>query len=249
MKADAEKYRTALEAYRRRATKTADAMENELRAPVGGGELSNAPMHLGDSGTEEYLHGLNSTLLENENHVLAEVGDALGRIDAGTFGVCENCRTDIPKGRLEAIPYARYCVPCTEALGSEPAVNLNTGRPHGARDILPRRDTNPTAETDDSALRPDAIPAADLERSERGHGDSHAAGTPGGGTAVGGLAGTNIGSGSPDGTGLEDAMGSGNFDAKLDNNDPEIYSGASGGAVGGTPANKRSVGGRGKGKK
>jgi hypothetical protein len=206
-------------------------------------------MHLGDSGTEEYLHGLNSTLLENENHVLGEVGAALHRLDAGTFGVCENCGKAIPKGRLDAIPYARYCVACTEALGAETAANLNAGRPHDVRDILPTRWNNPTAETDDSALHPDTLPAVDRDQTRRGHADTHAAGTPGGGSAVGGLAGTNIGTGTPDGTGLEDAMGSSNFDVSLDKDDPEIYSGPSGGAVGGTPANKRAVGGRGKGKK
>jgi RNA polymerase-binding transcription factor DksA len=246
MKADAKKFRAALEAYRRRATVTADSLEAQARSPVGGGELSNAPMHLGDQGTEEYLHGLNSTLLENENHVLTEVDDALGRLDAGTFGVCENCGQEIPKARLEAIPYARYCVPCTQALQSETPANLNTGRPHDARDILPTRTNNPTAETDDSELHPDTVPAADRENKKRGRGDVHAAGTPGGGSAVGGLAGTNIGAGSPDGAGLEDAMGSSNFDAALDKDDPEVYSGPSGGAVGGTPANKRAVGGRGK---
>jgi hypothetical protein len=39
-------------------------------------------------------------------------------------------------------------------------------------------------------------------------------------------------------------MGSSNFDAALDKDDPEVYGGPTGGAVGGTPTNKRSVGGR-----
>jgi RNA polymerase-binding transcription factor DksA len=242
MKADAKKFRAALEAYRRRAGETASSLEAQARAPVGGSELSNAPMHLGDTGTEEYLHGMNSTLLENETHVLAEVDDALHRLDAGTFGVCENCGKAIPKGRLEAIPYARYCVPCTQALEAERPANLNAGRPTEARDILPRRDTNPTAETDDSALSEE--PTTGRSEKKRGRADTHASGTPGGGSAVGGLAGTNIGTGSPDGAGLEDAMGSGDFDATLDKEDPEVYGGPTGGAVGGTPANKRSVGGR-----
>ena len=116
MKADAKKFRTALEAYRRRATATADSLEAQARSPVGGGELSSAPMHLADSGTEEYLHGLNSTLLENENHVLAEVDDALGRLEAGTFGVCENCGKKSPRpgskpSRIpaSASPFPRPC--------------------------------------------------------------------------------------------------------------------------------------------
>jgi RNA polymerase-binding transcription factor DksA len=243
---DLEKYRAQLRDYFRRARGTADALEAGARVPVGGqaaGNLSNAPMHLGDVGTEAYLQELNATLFENENHVLAEVADALKRIDAGTFGRCENCGRPIPEGRLEAVPYARYCVACTELLGAERPANLNEGRGQPAPGTAARRDTRPTAETDDSAVHPERIPAVDLEPPEEGHADVHAAGTAGGGTAVGGLAGTNIGDGAPDGAGLEDAMGSGNFDVGLEAEDPEAYAGPSGGAVGGTPANKRAVNG------
>ena len=76
--------------------------------------------------------------------------------------------------------------------------------------------------------------------------DVHAAGTPGGGTAVGGLAGTNIGGGSPRGAKLEDAMGRGDADDTADSNEeqPGAFSGRAGGAVGGTPANKRARGGK-----
>jgi hypothetical protein len=75
--------------------------------------------------------------------------------------------------------------------------------------------------------------------------DTHAAGTPGGGSAVGGLAGTNIGRGDPRGANLENAMGSSNFDVAIDADEGnQAYSGPAGGAVGGTPANKRSRGGK-----
>jgi hypothetical protein len=60
---------------------------------------------------------------------------------------------------------------------------------------------------------PVEVPMTDLEAAEhdegRHHGDSYAAGTPGGGAAAGGLAGTNIGDGDPDNADLEDTMGSG----------------------------------------
>lgn len=79
--------------------------------------------------------------------------------------------------------------------------------------------------------------------SGRGARDVGAAGTPGGGLASGGLAGTNIGDGSPDDADLEDAMASGRHDQSAeaeDGNEPQ--SGRAGGAIGGTPAGKRSRG-------
>jgi RNA polymerase-binding protein DksA len=41
-----------------------------------------------------------------------EIDAALAKIDAGTYGVCEQCGEPIPKERLKAIPYAALCVRC-----------------------------------------------------------------------------------------------------------------------------------------
>jgi hypothetical protein len=74
-----------------------------------------------------------------------------------------------------------------------------------------------------------------------GAGDRHAAGAPAGGTAVGGLAGTNIGDGDPENADIDEAGGSGDFDRALDAEDEPAHSGMAGGAVGGTPAGKRTA--------
>ena len=87
-------------------------------------------MHLGDMGTRESQQVMNETLLEHENEVLGEVADALKRIEQGTFGRCENCGKAIARGRLDAIPYARYCARCADKLQSEQAINVDSGRPH-----------------------------------------------------------------------------------------------------------------------
>jgi hypothetical protein len=57
------------------------------------------------------------------------------------------------------------------------------------------------------------------------------------------LAGTNVGDGAPGNADLEEAMGSGQFDVALAEQDCPPYSGPTGGAVGGTPAEKRAEGG------
>lgn len=206
-----------------------------------GSDLSNAPMHLGDMGTEEYLHDLNATLLENEEYLAGEILSALRRIDDGVFGRCENCGETIPTERLQAIPYARYCVPCAEQIGGGPVVNMNAGRPVGPADTLApegrmgeRR--GPRPQRDDYAdVEPEDASAGES-------GDVHAAGTAGGGTAVGGLAGSNEGHGDPDVADLDDAMGSGNFDLQAGDHQSRWNprSGVAGGAVGGSPAGKRA---------
>jgi len=45
------------------------------------------------------------------------VEEALDRVQSGDFGVCLACEQPIPPKRLQAVPWARYCVPCQEAIG------------------------------------------------------------------------------------------------------------------------------------
>lgn len=47
-----------------------------------------------------------------------EIDAALARMDAGTYGKCENCGQDIPFERLEALPSATLCVTCKQAEGT-----------------------------------------------------------------------------------------------------------------------------------
>src|ERR1700694_2473677 len=53
--------------------------------------------------------------LERNSDRLREVGNALLRIDAGTFGVCIGCEESINPKRLAAVPWASFCIVCQEA--------------------------------------------------------------------------------------------------------------------------------------
>src|SRR5438552_18869539 len=58
------------------------------------------------------------------------VEEALDRIEAGDFGVCMSCEEPIPTKRLQALPWAKYCVDCQETIS-------NTGEePEGSRSRL-----------------------------------------------------------------------------------------------------------------
>jgi RNA polymerase-binding transcription factor DksA len=43
---------------------------------------------------------------------LAEIDEALTKLDSGTYGVCEECGAAIPEARLEAMPSALLCIDC-----------------------------------------------------------------------------------------------------------------------------------------
>src|ERR1041385_8128975 len=50
---------------------------------------------------------------------LRMVEEALDRLKSGDYGVCMSCEEEIPAKRLQAIPWARYCVTCEELIGAE----------------------------------------------------------------------------------------------------------------------------------
>src|SRR3954465_1740508 len=50
--------------------------------------------------------------------LLSEVTDALHRIDAGSYGVCAECEEPISTKRLDALPWARYCVVCQDLVSA-----------------------------------------------------------------------------------------------------------------------------------
>ena len=54
--------------------------------------------------------------------LLREISDALQRIEQGTYGVCLECEEPISVKRLEAVPWARYCVACQEQVAARIAL-------------------------------------------------------------------------------------------------------------------------------
>ena len=52
--------------------------------------------------------------LDRESQLLRSVRAALARINEGTFGTCLHCEEDISPKRLNAVPWAGYCIQCQE---------------------------------------------------------------------------------------------------------------------------------------
>ena len=54
------------------------------------------------------------SLTDAERDLLQLIEDAIKRIDDSEFGVCSSCSNDIKPTRLEAVPWAKYCINCQE---------------------------------------------------------------------------------------------------------------------------------------
>jgi DnaK suppressor protein len=108
-------YRQSLFALLARLTRDETQLRAEALQPTGGeanGGLSDVPLHLADLGSQHSEADVAFTLLENEEQTIEEINLALTRIEQGSFGRCEGCHKEIPRDRLQALPYARFCVGC-----------------------------------------------------------------------------------------------------------------------------------------
>src|SRR5947207_3849709 len=114
-KAELDSYKQHLLALRNRLNGDVSHLADEAlrkNQKDASGNLSSMPIHMADIGTDNFEQENTLNLLANEKQVLEAIGAALDRIDDGTFGQCEECQGEIPKVRLEALPYARCCVAC-----------------------------------------------------------------------------------------------------------------------------------------
>jgi DnaK suppressor protein len=67
-----------------------------------------------DRANNAYNRELMFSLSDNERTTLLLVESALRRMENGAYGVCANCGKQIGGARLEAVPWARFCIDCQE---------------------------------------------------------------------------------------------------------------------------------------
>ena len=80
-------------------------------------ELSLSPDDLPDEtdlAASEINQNLIFKLRDRERQLLVKIDEALGRMDDGVFGLCEECEEPIEPRRLEARPVSTMCIACKE---------------------------------------------------------------------------------------------------------------------------------------
>jgi RNA polymerase-binding transcription factor DksA len=65
-----------------------------------------------DAGSMTFEREQEQSIAANRHDLLIQIEHALERIDAGTYGLCENCGKPIPKARLLALPMATMDAEC-----------------------------------------------------------------------------------------------------------------------------------------
>src|SRR5262249_18173352 len=101
------------------------AKRRQLETEVGRSALyekgfdEDATKDLGDQANTAYTREFQFELGNGDRRLLREVLSALRKLDEGGFGECERCGEPIGEKRLEALPFARYCIECQRRLERE----------------------------------------------------------------------------------------------------------------------------------
>ena len=103
-----ERFRaTLLEQLRQHEGQVRDNTAAALEMNADDGVKDSVDMSLQDVNQELQLR-----LGERESRIVADIDQALLRMDEGTYGTCQRCGKEIPERRLEAVPTARYDAEC-----------------------------------------------------------------------------------------------------------------------------------------
>ena len=101
--------RTRLERERQSLLSDIEALDVENQAQQDDYGVGN---HVADDATEVFTRERNLALRSNAEDLLAQIDAATQRLDEGTYGSCARCGKEISTERLEARPYAIYCITC-----------------------------------------------------------------------------------------------------------------------------------------
>lgn len=88
-----------------------------LSARISGNDLSVDDSETPDPvdlAVQNYSKNVLLAVSENDSRQLQMIDEALRRIEDEEYGECQNCGNEIQPKRLEAIPWARYCLNCQE---------------------------------------------------------------------------------------------------------------------------------------
>jgi DnaK suppressor protein len=115
-KRDLERFRKLLLAKRAELLEDVTSMQSDALGSGSQSELSHTPQHMADQGTDNFEKEFTLGLVAFERKMLREIEEALERIAAGTYGVCQMTGVPISMARLDAKPWAKYSIEAARQL-------------------------------------------------------------------------------------------------------------------------------------
>jgi DnaK suppressor protein len=95
----------------RRDSLVGQVQEAELYSRERDSEATQDPA---DMAANAYTKELLVSMSDNDRQLLKLIDEALERMDTGGYGKCVRCASPLPDKRLDAVPWARHCLPCQD---------------------------------------------------------------------------------------------------------------------------------------
>jgi DnaK suppressor protein len=108
-KKETEKYRRLLE--EKKSSLSAEIAKNRSAEEE---TTEESTQDIADKAVSSYTREFLYSLTDGERGTLLHIDDALGRIEDGNYGFCLSCSTAMTEKRLNAVPWAPYCLDCQE---------------------------------------------------------------------------------------------------------------------------------------
>ena len=93
-------------------TNSREGLKNSWKESTG--ELSSYDNHPADNGSDTFERGKDIGIKDNANLFLTMIADALEKIEAGEYGICDKCGSKINEDRLAIMPATTMCYNCKE---------------------------------------------------------------------------------------------------------------------------------------
>lgn len=110
-KTEIAKFKKRLEDMRAQLTHSLKGSTAEVKTPD---EATGYSQHQADQGTDDFDRTISLEVTSREYSILRQIERALEKIQDETYGICDITGEEIPKARLEAVPYATMTVKAQE---------------------------------------------------------------------------------------------------------------------------------------
>ena len=80
------------------------------------GDISSHSLHIADAASDSFERDFSLGLASSEMDIVRQIDVALRKIEESNYGICDSCQKLIPRRRLDALPYVRFCMKCQEKL-------------------------------------------------------------------------------------------------------------------------------------
>lgn len=114
-----EKLRQNLLALQERLTNRQESLQRDSLQSESGRFTARAPINMAEQASDEQELDMIVSRLTASSETLGEIKEALDRLDAGLFNVCDECHKEIGERRLTIQPWAKLCVNCKRKLEEE----------------------------------------------------------------------------------------------------------------------------------